>query len=117
MSKMLSLTYVISQYLQKESIDLCSAMNKIELVEKTFVQLRKDGQQEFALLYKKSVDLASKIGVFPSVPRTVEPKDFVLMLQLVLVHQKNTTVGQCSFPFLMRFLHLYGRDFQVIKTF
>lgn len=71
MSKMLSLTYIISKYLQKESVDISSALSTIELTVNTFSQMRKSGDEEFHTLYKKAEDIANKLGVPVHGPRTV----------------------------------------------
>ncbi|XP_050508867.1 uncharacterized protein LOC126886068 [Diabrotica virgifera virgifera] len=76
MNKMMSLTYIVSKYLQKESIDLSSAMLKIELVQQKFSEMRKEGDKEFLQLYRRAEDMGEKLGIKPKTPRVVGTQRF-----------------------------------------
>lgn len=57
MKTMLSLTFITYKYLQTESINLSSAIRKIELVKMAFVDLRKNGEEFYKLNTPKYFNL------------------------------------------------------------
>uniref|UniRef100_A0A6P7G201 52 kDa repressor of the inhibitor of the protein kinase-like n=1 Tax=Diabrotica virgifera virgifera TaxID=50390 RepID=A0A6P7G201_DIAVI len=61
MNQMMSLTYIVSKYLQKELIDLSSAILKIELVQQRFSEMRKEGDKQFLQLYRGAEDMGEKL--------------------------------------------------------
>ncbi|KAJ8897981.1 hypothetical protein PR048_003341, partial [Dryococelus australis] len=71
MPKMLSITYHLSQFLQRDKLDLFSAMVKIDHVEIMVSEIRENCEKEFAVVYRNAQEKTSKIGVMSSIPRGV----------------------------------------------
>ncbi|XP_050512966.1 52 kDa repressor of the inhibitor of the protein kinase-like [Diabrotica virgifera virgifera] len=74
MSKMLSVTLTTSKYLQKETLELGAALEKISLTEKTFSNMRTD--DEFSKVFNMAQELANKLEVPVMVPRIVGTQRF-----------------------------------------
>ncbi|KAJ8869768.1 hypothetical protein PR048_028776 [Dryococelus australis] len=65
-----------SIFLQRDNLDLFSAVTKIEPVRLMISEIREDCEKVFAVVYRNAQDKASKVGVLPSIPRRAGTQRF-----------------------------------------
>lgn len=69
--KLLGITKPLSEYLQKQSIDLCSALDAIEKTSILIQNIRSNSETEFLKIFNESERIAHTFGVEPAIPRIV----------------------------------------------
>lgn len=70
-NKLLAITYQISINLQKSNIDLCTAIEKVELVQSVINDIRLNAENEFKELFNSASNIASSLGITKLMPRIV----------------------------------------------
>lgn len=68
-SKLLGITYSLSQYLQKKDIDLCSALDHVRKVKAVVEDLRHNADSEFKKLFEEAKELANLLQLELTMPR------------------------------------------------
>lgn len=69
MCKLLSITYTLSKRLQKNDIDLVSALGEIKLVKRSLQAIRENSTTEFQQIFQDLTIIGSELGVEITIPR------------------------------------------------
>ncbi|XP_029345792.1 uncharacterized protein LOC103308300 [Acyrthosiphon pisum] len=69
--KLLGITYQVSVNLQKPNIDLCTAVESIELVQSVISEIRSNVEREFKEVFQFALNVANNLGVTKLMPRIV----------------------------------------------